>query len=140
VSFEVDRQENLLNDVFGFAPIQTDTDAISARHRSQDWRQRSKKAAISRGIAVDRRAHQQRPFLLDSAQSHVSASYFVASRIFVTPRPGGTSNIHFIRARDHLARPGDAHPAASPPPRFFRHRRVLSSAQTQISRPSILRS
>jgi hypothetical protein len=112
VSFEVDRQENLLNDIFGFAPIQTDTSAISARHRSQERRQRSEKAAISRGIAVERGAHQQPPFLLDSTQSHLSAPYFAASHVFVTSRPGETSNIHFIRARDHLARRGDADPAA----------------------------
>jgi len=83
--------------------IQGPNGAISARHRSQVRRQRCEKAAISRGIAVERGAHQQPPFLLDSTQSHVSAPYFAASHVFVTSRPGGTSNIHFIGAKDHLA-------------------------------------
>ena len=64
ISFEVDRQENLLNDVFGLARIQTDTSAISAGHCPQGRRERSEKATIGFRIAIDRDTHPQGPFLL----------------------------------------------------------------------------
>jgi len=130
VSFEVDRQKNLLNDIFGFAPIQTDTSAISGpRHRSQVRRQRCEKGGDKPAESPSKRGAQSTtPFSSIPRNPTYPRPYFRCKPCsFVTSRPGGTSNIHSFGAKDPSRGSATLDPAVSP---FFVNRRVISSAQT----------
>jgi hypothetical protein len=62
--FEMDRNENFLNDILGVALIKTGVAALPARRRSQDGRERGEEAMIRLSVPSERGAHQRGPFLL----------------------------------------------------------------------------
>ena len=110
MSLQMDRQENLLNDIFRLAAIQANAGAIAARCCPQDGRKRSEKLTISTSIAIDRRAHQRGPSLLELTTLHaIPHASLLAARTLLhewesndTPGSRNSDRSHLLAERRPL--------------------------------------